>query len=75
MDPELFNNDFFDPLLSKLNHECNKSLYIAGDFNFDLLKCTSNKETAHFYNRLSTNLLLPMITLPTKINTKTDTPY
>ena len=43
-----------------------------GDFNFDLLKVSTNTEAANFYNIPSSNLLLPLITLPTKINTIKD---
>ena len=52
---------------------CNKKIYISGDFNFDLLKSTSHPDTADFYNKMSSNLLLPSIIIPTKINTKNDT--
>ena len=73
MDPTLFNDDFLNPLLSKLSKGNNKNIFLTGDLNFDLLKVSSNIETANFYNSLSSNLLLPLITLSTKINTVNDT--
>ena len=64
---------FLNPLLSKLSKDRNKKIFLTGDFNFDLLKVSSNDETANFFNSLSSNLLLPLITLPTKLNTVNDT--
>ena len=55
------------------NNEKNKNIFIAGDFNFDLIKASAHQSTSDFYDMLSTNFLLPMILLPTKINTIADT--
>ena len=38
MEMDIFNEDKLELLLSKLNCKNNKKIYIAGDFNFDLLK-------------------------------------
>ena len=70
---DTFNDDFLNPLLTKLLKQNNKKIYIAGDFNFDLIKASSDRETADFYNSMTSNFLLPLITLPTKINTVKDT--
>ena len=51
----------------------NKNIYLAGDFNFDLLKVSTHDETSSFFNRMTSNFLLPVITIPTKINTVNDT--
>ena len=48
-------------------------MYIAGDFNFDLLKYANHGDTADFYDKMTANLLVPLILVPTKINTKNDT--
>ena len=69
----MFNNDHFQPLLSKLSFQNNKKIFIAGDFNFDLIKASDNRETTEFFNSMTANFLLPLITLPTKINTLNDT--
>ena len=75
--PNMNTKEFIDnklsDLLNKLSKEHNKKIYISGDFNFDLLKSTSHPDTADFYNKMSSNLLLPSIIIPTKINTKNDT--
>ena len=70
---DIFNNDYLKPLLSKLATQNNKNIYIAGDFNFDLIKASTDRETIDFYNSMTSNFLLPLITLPTKINTFKDT--
>ena len=70
-------NDFIDNKLNKITNiiakETNKKVFIAGDFNFDLLKYSSHGCTADFYDKLTSNLLIPLIVIPTKINTKNDT--
>ena len=37
MEMDIFNEDKLELLLSKLNCENNKNIYIAGDLNFDML--------------------------------------
>ena len=68
-----FNDVLMRNLLLKLNNEKNKNIFIAGDFNFDLIKASTHQASSDFYEILSTNFLLPMILLPTKINSNTDT--
>ena len=64
--PNMSTTEFTDhklnDLMLKLSLERNKKIYIA-DFNFDLLKTSTHSE-------ISSNLLIPLITLPTKINKK-----
>ena len=67
-----FENKFND-LLVKSSQERNKKVYIAGDFNFDLLKMSTHTATSNFYNKATSNLLVPLITLSTKINNKNNT--
>ena len=57
-------------IVDKLAKEKNKKVYIAGDFNFDLLKYSNH---ADFYDKMTANLLVPLIIVPTKINSKNDT--
>ena len=73
MSGEDFNNDYLKVLTHKLNKENEKNIYLAGDFNFDLLKVSSDSPTSDFFYTLTSNFLLPMISLPTKINTVNDT--
>ena len=68
-----FNDILLRNLLLRLNNEKNKNIFIAGDFNFDLIKASTHQSTSDFYDMLSTNFLLPMILLPTKINSNADT--
>ena len=53
--------------------EINKKVYITGDFNFDLLKISDHSATSNFYDKVTSNLLIPLITIPTKINNKNNT--
>ena len=48
MDVNNFIDDKLDTLVHKLTYEKNKKIFIAGDFNFDLLKISSNTETINF---------------------------
>ena len=73
MDTKNFIEDKLDELLNKLDKESNKNIFIAGDFNFDLLKFSVHNDTNNFFNKMSSNLLAPLILIPTKINTKNDT--
>ena len=72
---EDFNENHMRELVHKLSIENSKNIFIAGDFNFDLVKVSSHTATADFYDLLTSNFLLPMILLPTKINTGADTLY
>ena len=73
MDATQFIDNKFNDLLVKLSQERNKKVYITGDFNFDLLKMSTHTATSNFYNKTTSNLLVPLITLPTKINNKNNT--
>ena len=84
--PNMSTTEFTDhklnDLMLKLSLERNKKIYIAGDFNFDLLKTSTHSDTllihlhsdiSNFYNKISSNLLIPLIALPTKSNKKNNT--
>jgi len=58
--------------LNKLNKE-NKDVYIAGDFNIDLLKYDTNNKYQEFYNLMTSSGFLPMILQPTRITSETMT--
>ena len=45
----------------------NKELYLLGDFNIDLLKTDDDANIDEFYNIISSNFIVPHITLPTRI--------
>ena len=71
MDIDEFNS-LFEILMEKLSNE-NKEIYLIGDFNLDLLKIDDENKIEEFYNIISSNLLVPHITIPTRItpNSKT----
>ena len=71
MEENSFIGDYIEPLNDKLQCE-NKEIFIAGDFNFDLLKL-HHPETSKFFEAMTSAQLLPSILLPTKINSKNDT--
>ena len=67
MDPNEFIDDHLKDIADKISFE-NKKVFIAGDFNFDLLNVSAHHETFDFFDNMMSNFLLPVITLPTKIN-------
>ena len=54
-------------IFDKISNQ-NKKVFIAGDFNFDLLNTSTHHDTFDFFDTMMSNFLLPVITLPTKIN-------
>ena len=71
MNPTEFIDDYMKPLNDKLSKE-NKHVFLTGDYNFDLLS-TSHTETFEFFDTMMSSFLLPVITLPTKINKEKST--
>ena len=69
--PCMNGTDFIDEYLKgtvdKLSNE-NKKGFIAGDLNFDLLNVATHNESFYFFDTMMSNFLLPVITLPTKVN-------
>ena len=62
-----FIDDRLKNITDKISNE-NKKVFIAGDFNFNLLKAATHNETSDFFDTMMSNILLPVITLPTKVN-------
>ena len=56
-----FTNDFFSPLLLKLQKESSKRVFLLGDFNIDLLKYEISDSVNNFIDTLSSNFLLRLI--------------
>ena len=67
MNTNEFIDDHLKGIADKISLE-NKKVFIAGDFNFDLLNTASHNDTFDFFDTMMSNFLLPVITLPTKIN-------
>ena len=73
MDPSNFNKNFLTPLMRKISKESRKNIWIAGDFNFDLIKIDGHNDTSNFLDIMSSSCLIPTISLPTKINSNNST--
>ena len=71
MDEHIFIEEYMQPLNEKLETE-SKKVFIAGDFNYNLLNL-EHEATANFFEEMMSNYLMPTIILPTKINSKNDT--
>ena len=67
-----FTNEFIFPLLLKLQKESSKTIFLLGDFNIDLLKYEISDSVNSFIDTLSSNFLLLLIFLATRIS-KTST--
>ena len=65
MDIDDFNS-LFEKVMVKISNE-NKNIYLIGDFNLDLLQIEEESKIEDFYNLISSNLLIPHITIPTRI--------
>ena len=50
--------------IGNLGHVKCKNLYIYGDFNFDLLKYSNHSETTMFFDKMTSNHLVPLILIP-----------
>ena len=67
-----FIDEYLKPLTEKLISE-NREVILLGDFNIDLLKWDSNKNVSDFLDiKYSTNLL-PNITSPTRLTSRSQT--
>ena len=69
LDVDNFNSDHIRPLVTKLSLEKNKNIYLAGDFYINLLNLPNHPGSSEFFDIMSSNHLLPSISLPTKLNT------
>ena len=72
MNLDEFNDNFLNPLLEKLANE-NKTVFLMGDFNVDLLKYEQHSATNEFLDSLSSYMFLPYILLPTRITSHSKT--
>ena len=72
MEIDEFISDYLTPLLEKLSSE-NKSIFLMGDFNINLLQCNDNDHISEYFNMLTSNNILPHITIPTRITNKSST--
>jgi len=68
LDVDQFNREHIRPLVTKLSLEKNKNIYLSGDFNINLLNLSNHSGSSEFFDIMSANHLLPVISLPTKLN-------
>ena len=64
MDVTEFNNILND-LLKKINQE-QKTVFLLGDFNYDLMHCNEHKPTNEFLDSRASNSYLPYIIQPSQ---------
>ena len=50
-----------------------KTIVLLGDFNIDLLKYDTNKDSTAFLDLMYTNFLLPYVTTPTQVTSHSET--
>ena len=67
-----FNDKYLKSLSEKLISE-NKEAILLGDFNIDLLKCDSNKNNSDFLDIIYSTNLVPNITSPTRLTSRSQT--
>ena len=67
-----FNDEYLKPLSEKFISE-NKEVILLGDFNIELLKCDSNKNVSDFLDIIYSTNLVPNITSPTRLTSRSQT--
>ena len=72
MDLFKLTHHYFNPLLDKLAKE-QKTDFLLGDFNVDLLKYEQHKATNEFLDSLLSSMFLPHIVQPTRITSHSKT--
>ena len=68
-----FNDYYLNPLLDNLSKEANKTIFLLGDFNIDLLNFDASENVSTFLADLASNSLQPQIFLPTRISNNSKT--
>ena len=72
MHPSEFNDIYLKDLLENLSHE-NKATVMMGDFNIDILKYDTEKDSADFLDSMYTSYLLPYISTPSRVTPCSET--
>ena len=68
-----FNDLFLKSLTERLTKENNKEVILMGDFNIDLIKSNSNANASEFLDVIYSSNLLPHITSPTQLTSRSHT--
>ena len=72
MDLDEFNDNYLNTLLDKISKE-NKSVFLLGDFNVDLLKYDKHAPTNEFLDSLFSHMFIPHIVQLSTISTTSKT--
>jgi len=72
MTPDDFNSNYLEKLLNKTAN-IRKPIFLAGDFNFNLLKYGNHNGTTDFLDNLHSHYFLPLIISPTRITSHSAT--
>ena len=67
MDLTDFNYNYFNKLLESISKE-QKSIFLLGDFNVNLLNYNEHNQTNEFLDSIASNSFIPLILQPTRIN-------
>ena len=72
MDLADFNCNYLNKLLENISKE-QKSIFLLGDFNVNLLNYNEHNETNEFLDSLASNSFIPLILQPTRITSHSNT--
>ena len=72
MDLPDFNCNYLNKLFGNISEE-QKSIFLLGDFNVNLLNYNEHNETNEILDSLASNLLIPLILQPTRITSHSNT--
>ena len=72
MDLTAFNCNYLNQLLENISKE-QKSIFLLGDFNGNLLNYNEHNQTNEFLDSLASNSFIPLILQPTRITSHCNT--
>ena len=72
MDLTDFNRNYLNQLLEKISKD-QKSIFLLGDFNVNLLNYNEHNQTNEFSDSLASNSFIPLIIQPTRITSHSNT--
>ena len=72
MDLTDFNCDYLNKLSENTSKE-QKSIFLLGDFNVNLLNYNEHNQTNEFLDSLASNSFIPLILQPTRITSRCNT--
>ena len=67
-----FNCNYLNKLLENIRKE-QKSIFLLGDFNVNLLNYNEHNQTNEFLDSLASNSFIPLILQPTRITSHSNT--